>query len=130
MEGSKKLAYVIHKHRGTHLHYDLRLEVNGALKSWAVPKEPPRIKGVKRLAVRVEDHKLGYEKFAGLIPKGQYGAGEVEIWDSGYYNPIAVKDKSIIVDIHGKKLKGAYCLIKLASKSSKDKGKNWLFFKK
>jgi len=130
MKHLKKRLYVIHKHDASHLHYDLRLEMNGALRSWAVPKEPPLKKGTKRLAVSVEDHELSYARFQGTIPEGQYGAGEVEIWDDGYYVPIAVKDTSIIVDIHGEKLKGAYCLVKLKPKSEKDKGKNWLFFKK
>lgn len=127
---ARRRVYVIQKHRASHLHYDLRLEMDGALKSWAVPKEPAREKGTKRLAIKVEDHKLGYERFEGLIPKGQYGAGTVEVWDSGYYLPIEIRDKTIIIDIHGKKLKGAYCLVKLKPKSEKDKGKNWLFFKK
>ena len=126
----EKRAYVIQKHQASHLHYDLRLEANGVLKSWAIPKEPPTAKGSKRLAVRVDDHKLGYERFEGTIPKGSYGAGTVKIWDSGYYFPISIKEGSVIIDIHGKKLKGAYCLIKLKPKSDKDKGKNWLFFKR
>ena len=125
-----KPVYVIQKHRASHLHYDLRLEMGGVLKSWALPKEPPRAKGIKRLAVMVEDHELGYQKFKGTIPEGSYGAGTVEIWDDGYYVPIETKDSSIVFDIHGKKLSGSYCLIKLKPKSIKDKGKNWLFFKK
>jgi len=130
MKYPKKLLYVIHKHDASHLHYDLRLEINGALRSWAVPKEPPRKKGIKRLAVSVEDHELSYARFQGTIPEGQYGAGEVRIWDDGYYVPIAVKENSLVVDIHGERLKGVYCLVKLMSKSEKDKGRNWLFFKK
>ena len=130
MKHLKRRLYVIHKHSAAHLHYDLRLEMNGALRSWAVPKEPPRKKGIKRLAVSVQDHELGYARFQGTIPEGQYGAGEVEIWDDGYYIPIAIKENSIIADIHGEKLKGAYCLVKLKPKSEKDKGKNWLFFKR
>ena len=130
MKEPGRLIYVIQKHRASHTHYDLRLEMKGVLRSWAVPKEPTAKKGIKRLAISVEDHKIGYERFEGTIPKGSYGAGEVEIWDRGYYRPIDIKDKAIIVDIHGKKLKGAYCLVKLKPKSEKDKDKNWLFFKK
>ena len=119
----KKPIYVIQKHRASHLHFDLRLEMGGALKSWAVPKEPPRVKGTKRLAIKVEDHRLGYEKFKGTIPKGEYGAGTVEIWDKGHYTPVEIKKNTIVADIRGKKLKGVYCLVKM-------KQKNWLFFKK
>jgi len=125
-----RLIYVIQKHHASHLHYDLRLEMGGALKSWAVPKEPPAEKGVKRLAVMVEDHELGYEKFEGTIPKGEYGAGKVLIWDKGYYTLIERKSNAIVIDIHGNKLKGIYCLVKFKPKSGKDKGKNWLFFKR
>lgn len=124
MPVSKNLIYVIHRHDASHLHYDLRLEYNGVLKSWAVPKEPSSDPKVKRLAVQVEDHELGYEKFQGTIPEGQYGAGEVAIWDEGSYVPVKVKPNEWIIDIKGKRLKGVHCLIRL-----KD-SKNWLFFKK
>ena len=73
--------YVIHKHKATNLHWDLRLEMNGVLKSWAIPKEPPTAKGTKRLAIQVEDHPISYAKFHGIIPEGNYGAGKVEIWE-------------------------------------------------
>jgi len=120
----KTLIYIIQKHHTSHLHYDLRLEHNGVLKSWAIPKEPPKVPGIKRLAVAVPDHELGYEKFEGEIPKGSYGAGKVELWDSGHYEAEKFDKDHIIVDISGKKLKGRYLLIKL-----KGQDKNWLFFK-
>lgn len=125
---TKNPIFVIQRHKATHLHYDFRIEKDGALKSWAIPKEPPREAGVKRLAVQVEDHRLGYEKFEGTIPEGMYGAGIVEIWDKGYYVPIKFQSNELIFELKGKKLNGVYCLIKLKSKLPKDK--NWLFFKK
>jgi DNA ligase D-like protein (predicted 3'-phosphoesterase) len=120
----KSLIYLIHEHHASHLHWDLRLEMNGVLKSWAVPKVPSAEKEVKRLAIQVEDHPISYAKFKGIIPEGNYGAGKVEIWDNGTYNLIKDTPKKLIIEIHGKKLKGKYCLIKT------NYGKNeWLFFK-
>lgn len=124
---AKELVYVIQQHDASHLHYDLRLEEGGVLKSWAVPKLPPREEGVKRLAVETEDHPLGYEDFEGVIPEGQYGAGKVEIWDKGSYLPLELTPSKKVIEIRGKKLKGKYCLIKLRSQNAKDN--NWLFFK-
>ena len=117
-------VYVIQKHAATRLHYDLRLEMDGVLKSWAVPKEPPTESGLKRLAVQVEDHPLSYANFEGTIPENEYGAGKVEIWDKGTFNLLEGKEDMLLVNIHGEKLKGTYVLIRL-----KDK-KNWLLFKK
>lgn len=123
----KKLIYVIQKHNASHLHYDLRLEMLGVLKSWAIPKEPPKSKGIKRLAVQTEDHPIGYEKFHGEIPAGNYGAGKVEIWDSGFYELKIADSKKIEFFIHGKKLKGMYVLVK--TNFGNKPGKSWLFFK-
>lgn len=117
-------VYVIQKHQATHLHWDLRLEKDGVLKSWAVPKEPPSEKGTKRLAVQVEDHPLDYANFEGAIPEGEYGAGTVEIWDRGTYTAEKWEDETIIVQIDGQRLTGRYCLIKLKRQEN-----NWLFFK-
>jgi len=121
---SKKLIYVVHEHHATHLHWDLRLEMKGVLKSWAIPKKPPKKEGEKRLAIQVEDHNIDYASFSGTIPEGQYGAGRVKIWDKGTYEPIDVKENKIIFKINGKKLKGIYVLVKFKPP------KNWLFFKK
>lgn len=119
------LRFVIHRHDASHLHWDLRLEINGVLKSWAVPKEPPRTKGVKRLAIEVEDHPLDYATFEGTIPEGNYGAGKVEIWDNGTFELIKKTPKEIEFKLKGKKMKGTFVLIK----TKYGKGNNWLFFK-
>ncbi len=116
--------FVIQRHRATHLHYDFRLEMDGVLKSWAVPKEPPTESGVKRLAVEVEDHSINYINFEGTIPEGMYGAGEVEIWDKGTYTLNHRSKDKIEFTLHGQKLSGDYTLIRFKE------DKNWLFIKK
>jgi len=121
---SERRIYVIQKHAATHLHFDLRLEMDGVLKSWAIPKEPPTSPAVKRLAVQVEDHPVEYASFEGAIPEGEYGAGTVKIWDKGTYKLIDRKEDKLIVEIDGTKLSGVYVLVRF-----KDK-KKWLFFKK
>ncbi|UCF08707.1 MAG: 3'-phosphoesterase [Thermoplasmata archaeon] len=117
--------YVIQKHQARNLHYDLRLEMEGVLRSWAVPKEPPTQPGVKRLAVQVDDHELDYATFEDEIPEGEYGAGTVEIWDRGSYEVIEKDEKKFVLEINGEKLKGKYVLLHFA----KGGEKNWLFFK-
>lgn len=114
--------FVVHKHQATHLHYDFRLEMEGVLKSWAVPKGVPEVSGVKRLAVQVEDHPVEYINFCGVIPPGQYGAGIVEIWDKGKFTLKSKTPKTIKFELHGKKLKGDYALVKF-------RDKNWLIYK-
>ena len=96
--------------------------MDGVLKSWAIPKEPPIGTGVRRLAVQVEDHPVEYANFEGTIPEGEYGAGTVEIWDRGAYKLIERSEDKFIVEINGNKLKGIYVLVRF-----KDQ-KNWLFF--
>ncbi len=129
--------FVVQKHDASRLHYDVRLQIGHVLKSWAVPKGPPAKIGEKRLAVQTEDHPLDYAKFKGEIPEGHYGAGTVEIWDSGTYYSIKKKlgkllspnqsfeEGQIEIYFKGKKLKGPYALIqtKLAD------GKDWLMIK-
>jgi len=119
--------FVIHKHKARNLHYDLRLEFDGVLKSWAIPKLPPKRKGLKRLAIQVDDHTLGYEKFEGIIPEGNYGAGKVEIWDKGNFSVVEKNKDLIVVDIKGEKLEGEYCLVRTKFQGKEN---NWIFFKK
>jgi len=119
--------FVVHDHHAAHHHWDLRLSMDGVLKSWAVPKEPPTAKGTKRLAIQVEDHPLAYAKFEGVIPEGNYGAGTVKIWDNGTYELEKQTQKEIEVIFHGKKLDGKYVLIKSHFGSKPEK--SWLFFK-
>ena len=126
-EGSSSIEggsrFVVHKHQATHLHYDFRLEIDGVLKSWAVPKGMPLEHGIKRLAVQVEDHPAGYIDFAGEIPEGQYGAGKVEIWDNGAFELVRREDDYNEFILKGEKLSGKYVLIRTD-------GKNWLLFKR
>lgn len=117
--------YVIQRHSARHLHHDLRLEMGGVLKSWAIPKDPLlTLEGKRILAVEVEDHPLFYGLWHGTIPPGNYGAGTVTIWDKGTYELIEKTDKSFVIKINGKKLNGIYVLFKF------NPPKNWLFFKK
>jgi DNA ligase D-like protein (predicted 3'-phosphoesterase) len=120
--------FVIQKHDASRLHYDLRLEDEGVLKSWAVTREPPAEAGVKRLAVHVEDHPYDYIDFEGEIPEGHYGAGTVEIWDRGTYRPLleGEPDKSVAEAIEGERLRGRYVLYHFDKKKG---GKNWFFFR-
>lgn len=123
-------AYVIQEHHASRLHYDLRLEEAGVLKSWAIPKTPPRKAGVKRLAVETEDHPLAYAEFEGVIPEGEYGAGRVRIWDDGNYRPVATAEDKRIIELRGRKLKGVYALIRIKPRPGESKSRvNWLFFK-
>lgn len=115
--------FVIQFHRASREHWDLRLEMDGVLKSWAVPKEPPSAAGVKRLAVEVEDHDLDYLDFEGVIPEGEYGAGSVEIWDRGTYVLESRGEGEIKFTLNGCRLKGGFVLLRL-------RGRNWLFFKR
>src|SRR5438132_13557488 len=124
----KKPIFVIQRHDARRLHYDFRLERNGALASWAVPKGVPLEPGEQRLAVHVEDHPLEYASFEGEIPKGQYGAGTVEIWDTGTYELIEEKrNGGLTVRLHGTKLDGVWALV--PAKLSGDP-KNWLILRK
>ncbi len=120
---SQPPRFVVQKHNASHLHYDFRLEMEGVLKSWAVPKGVPPEPGIKRLAVQTEDHPLDYIDFAGVIPQGQYGAGTVEIWDSGTFEIVNNNEKILEFNLNGRRLAGTYVLIHTG-------GKNWLLFRK
>jgi len=122
----EKLIFVIQEHHARRLHYDLRLENGGVLKSWAVPKGLPEAAGERRLAVETEDHPFEYANFAGTIPEGQYGAGTVKIWDKGHYEPKIWEDDKIEFTLNGQRLKGRYVLVRL--KKAKD-DKSWLLLK-
>lgn len=118
--------FVVHKHDASRLHYDFRLEKEGALWSWAVPKGPSMDPSEKRLAVRVEDHPLEYIDFQGSIPEGEYGAGTVEVWDHGTYTPLLEKEEEIKFSLEGEKLRGSFVLVKL---KKGQKGNEWLLIK-
>lgn len=123
----KSQIFVIQKHAASHLHYDLRLEMHGILKSWAVPKGPSLNPKDKRLAIQVEDHPYAYKDFEGTIPQGNYGAGEVIIWDEGEYElipPGSLAKGNFKFILHGQKLKGAFSLIKMQNTEN-----NWLLIK-
>ncbi|MGD8373662.1 MAG: DNA ligase D [Candidatus Woesebacteria bacterium] len=135
-----KLAFVVQQHQASHLHYDFRLEIDGVLKSWAVPKGPSMNPHEHHLAVMVEDHPYSYKDFEGEIPKGSYGAGTVKIWDKGYYEPRksnasedlmtlkqGLESGHITFVLHGKKLKGEFALVRLHNSSQE---KAWLLIKK
>lgn len=122
---SSSNMFVVQEHKASHLHWDFRLEMDGVLKSWAIPKKPPKTKKVKRLAIMTEDHPLEYGDFEGSIPEGSYGAGTVKIWDKGKYDLIEKTDDKIKVKLNGKELDGEYELVKF----KKVGGDKWLFFK-
>ena len=121
------MIFVIQEHFATHHHFDLRLEIDGVLKSWAIPKKIPTEKNDRKLAVEVEDHPIEYADFEGEIPEGYYGAGKVIIWDKGDYELIEKDKNKIEFELKGKKIKGKYVLLNF----KKEKGRNlWLIFKK
>ncbi|MFA6423558.1 MAG: DNA polymerase ligase N-terminal domain-containing protein [Patescibacteria group bacterium] len=119
--------FVIQEHHATNLHWDFRLELDGILKSWAVPKNLPEKIGEKHLAVETEDHPVEYINFEGEIPEGNYGAGTVKIWDAGNYDMLEQKKDSLKFILHGKKLKSEYHMFKPNFKDSK--GTEWLVIK-
>jgi DNA ligase D-like protein (predicted 3'-phosphoesterase) len=125
VRGASGNRFVVQEHHARRLHYDLRLERDGVLKSWAVPKGVPEISGEKHLAVAVEDHPLEYATFEGEIPQGEYGAGTVTIWDNGTYDTKHWDTEKIEVLLHGERLNGAYVLVKFERAGQND----WLIFR-
>lgn len=128
-------AFVVQKHAASRLHYDFRLELDGTLKSWAVPKGPSLDPSVKCLAVHVEDHPLDYAGFEGIIPEGEYGGGTVMVWDRGTWEPEGEEEPSagykhgkLKFTLHGDKLKGSWALVRMGGRAGAD-GKNWLLIK-
>jgi bifunctional non-homologous end joining protein LigD len=127
---AKGLAFVIQRHQARRLHYDFRLELDGVLKSWAVPREPLQRPGERRLAVHVEDHPVAYAAFHGDIPAGHYGAGHVEIWDRGTWTPIGdphdgYRSGRLEFELGGERLRGRWMLVRMSGRSG-DKRDNWL----
>jgi bifunctional non-homologous end joining protein LigD len=135
-QAARALRYVIQKHQASHLHYDLRLEWNGVLFSWAVPKGPSLDPSVKRLAMRVEDHPIDYADFEGVIPEGEYGAGTVMVWDRGTWIPededvdAALRRGELKFTLKGTKLKGSWVLVRTRSGYPGSSGREaWLLIK-
>lgn len=136
---SGKLEFVIQKHDASHLHYDLRLELDGVMKSWAVPKGPSPDPTIKRLAMQVEDHPMEYNSFEGTIPEGEYGGGTVMLWDHGWYEPEngggedgvreGLKKGDLKIIFHGKRIKGRYVLVRTRGFGSGGSKPSWLLIK-
>lgn len=122
--------FVIHEHHAKRLHFDLRLEIEGVLKSWAIPKGPSLNPKDKRLAIMVEDHPMEYRDFEGIIPEGMYGAGTVVIWDRGRFNikEGSIKQGRLTLIFYGNKIRGIFDLIRLRKMSGRDK--EWLLIKR
>jgi len=130
-----KLQFVVQRHDATRLHYDFRLEHDGVLKSWAVPKEPSYDPKDRRLAVRTEDHPLEYATFEGEIPEPEYGAGTVVIWDRGYWLPLAdpergLTDGKLDFELQGERLRGRWTLVRMAKHEPRKRAENWLLIKR
>jgi bifunctional non-homologous end joining protein LigD len=134
---AKALIFVIQKHHASHLHYDFRLEMEGVLKSWAIPKGPSYDPSVKRLAMMTEDHPYDYAGFEGVIPAGNYGAGNVIVWDNGTWELIepgddpvkAIRAGKLTFRLYGKKMFGEWALVRIHGHGSSDRGNEWLLLK-
>lgn len=123
LKGWERPVYMVHEHHSRSHHYDLRLEFDGVLRSWAVPKGLSEEPGVKRLAKEVPDHALAYAPFEGEIPEGSYGAGTVEIWDRGTFHVLEETPDKLVLDVRGKRIRGTYRLVRTSMGGDR---KNWL----
>ena len=127
--------FVIQKHDATRLHYDFRLEIDGVLKSWAIPRGPSLDPADKRLAMRTEDHPLEYGSFEGIIPEGEYGGGPVLLWDRGTWTPVGdpaagLRSGELKFTLEGEKLHGGWALIRIRGRTPRDReGRTWLLVK-
>src|SRR5512141_1302299 len=135
VERGAQHRFVVQKHRASHLHFDFRLEMEGVLKSWAVPKGPSLDPADKRLAMAVEDHPVSYFHFEGIIPPGNYGAGTVMVWDTGTWEPLGNPHEMLAkgdlkFKLHGEKLNGDFVLAKMKGHGRYSKGNEWLLIKK
>jgi bifunctional non-homologous end joining protein LigD len=136
---AQRLTFVVQRHDASRLHYDFRLELDGVLKSWAVPKEPKPVRGEKRLAVHVEDHPIEYGRFQGVIPAGHYGAGKVALWDRGWWKPVGdpragYRNGSLKFTLRGRRLRGDWALVRMRPREDdprdrKGRKENWLLIK-
>src|SRR6478672_1944079 len=132
--GHKQPIFVIQKHAASHLHYDFRLELDGVLKSWAVPKGPDTDPSQKRLAMQVEDHPLEYGNFEGVIPQGEYGGGTVMLWDRGTWEPLddakkGYREGRLKFVLRGEKLQGRWMLVRKGGRSAATDERHWFLFK-
>jgi bifunctional non-homologous end joining protein LigD len=130
----KEPIFVIQKHAASHLHYDFRLELDGVLKSWAVPKGPDTDPSQKRLAMHVEDHPIEYGNFEGVIPQGEYGGGTVMLWDRGTWEPVGdawkgYREGRLKFVLHGEKLQGGWMLVRKGGRSGGENERHWFLFK-
>lgn len=126
LAGWPRPVYLVHEHHSRSHHFDLRLEFDGVLRSWAVPKGLSTEVGVRRLAMQVPDHALSYAPFEGVIPEGAYGAGKVDIWDRGTFRVLEATEGKLVLDLRGQRIRGVYRLARTRFGGEEDDGRKWL----